>query len=341
MLERFPRVTLAHTPTPLEPLANLMRELDGANLFVKRDDCTGLAMGGNKARQLEFYFGEALALGCDTVISTGATQSNFVRMMAAAACKLRMRCHIQLESRVPGMLEEYYTSGNVLLDRLFGAHLHFYPEGENEGGADRRLREIAETVKKEGASPHVISITADHPPIGALGYVAAAAELLRQAEDMSVQIDAVVLASGGAFTHVGLLAGLRALGSRAQIAGICVRRDAAAQRARVEDMADRLCQMLDRPGLVKPADIWIEDAYLGPGYGRADAGTLEAIHLAAEREGLLLDPVYTGKSFAGLIGLLHQHAFKADGNVVFLHTGGAPALFGYNRVLFGAEPARG
>ncbi len=341
MLERFSRAALAHTPTPLEPLPNLTRELGGPSLFVKRDDCTGLAMGGNKARQLEFYFGEALAQGCDTVISTGATQSNFVRMMAAAACKLGMRCHIQLESRVPGMPEEYYTSGNVLLDRLFGAHLHFYPEGEDESGADRQLREIAETVKKEGASPHVISIRADHPPIGALGYVATAEELLRQAEDMNVQIDAVVLASGGAFTHVGLLTGLRALGSRARVAGICVRRDAAAQRARVVDMADRLCKMLDRPGLVKPADIWTEDAYLGPGYGRVNAGTLEAIHLAAEREGLLLDPVYTGKSFAGLIGLVRQHAFKPDENVVFLHTGGAPALFGYNQVLFGAEPARG
>ena len=341
MLERFPRTTLAHTPTPLEPLPNLARELGGASLFVKRDDCTGLAMGGNKARQLEFYFGEALSLGCDTIISTGATQSNFVRMMAAAACKLGMHCHIQLESRVPGMTEEYYTSGNVLLDRLFGAHLHFYPEGEDEGGADKRLRDIAETVKSEGASPHVISITADHPPVGALGYVAAAAELLRQASDMSVQVDTVVLASGGAFTHVGMLAGLRALGSRARVAGICVRRDAEAQKARVQDMAGRLCEMLSRPDLIKPADIWIEDAYLGPGYGRVDASTLEAIHLAAEREGLLLDPVYTGKSFAGLIDLFRQHAFKAGENVVFLHTGGAPALFAYNRVLFGAEPARG
>ena len=171
MLERFPRAALAHAPTPLEPLPNLARELGGAQLFVKRDDCTGLAMGGNKARQLEFYFGEALAQGCDTVISTGATQSNFVRMMAAAACKLGMRCHIQLESRVPGMPEEYHVSGNVLLDRLFGAHLHFYPEGEDESGADQQLREIAERARQEGASPHVISITADHPPVGALGYV--------------------------------------------------------------------------------------------------------------------------------------------------------------------------
>ena len=341
MLERFPRAALAHAPTPLEPLPNIARELGGPRLFVKRDDCTGLAMGGNKARQLEFYFGEALAQGCDTVVSTGAIQSNFVRMMAAAACKLGMRCHIQLESRVPGMPEEYHVSGNVLLDRLFGAHLHFYPEGEDESGADQQLREIAERARQEGASPHVISITADHPPVGALGYVAAAAELLRQAEDMGVQIDVVVLASGGAFTHVGMLAGLRALGSRARVVGICVRRGADAQRNRVQEMADRLAGLLGRSGLVKPDDIWVEDAYLGPGYGQADAGTLKAIHLAAEREGLLLDPVYTGKSFAGLIGLLRQGLFKADKNVVFLHTGGAPALFAYNQVLFGGEPVQG
>mgnify|MGYP003340968967 FL=1 len=341
MLERFPRAALAHAPTPLEPLPNIARELGGPRLFVKRDDCTGLAMGGNKARQLEFYFGEALAQGCDTVVSTGATQSNFVRMMAAAACKLGMRCHIQLESRVPGMPEEYYVSGNVLLDRLFGAHLHFYAEGDDDSGADQHLREIAERARQEGASPHVISITADHPPVGALGYVAAAAELLRQAEDMGVQIDVVVLASGGAFTHVGMLAGLRALGSRARVVGICVRRGADAQRNRVQEMADRLAGLLGRSGLVKPDDIWVEDAYLGPGYGQADAGTLKAIHLAAEREGLLLDPVYTGKSFAGLIGLLRQGLFKADKNVVFLHTGGAPALFAYNQVLFGGEPVQG
>ncbi|MFQ5936528.1 MAG: D-cysteine desulfhydrase family protein [Acidiferrobacterales bacterium] len=339
MLEKFPRAKLAHTPTPLEPMDRVTRELGTARVFVKRDDCTGLAMGGNKARQLEFYLGEAMANGCDTVVSTGATQSNLVRMMAAGARKLGLACHIQLEHRVSGMAEDYHTSGNVLLGQVLGAQIYHYPEGEDEGGADARLHEIATTIKRQGGRPYVISITADHPPVGALGYVDAAAELLRQSAEMGINFDVVVLASGGACTHVGMLVGLRALGNNARVIGICVRRDAGAQRERVLQMAAALCEMIGRPDLITAEDVWVDDSYLGPGYGRTNAGTLEAIRLAAEREGLLLDPVYTGKSFAGVIGLARQGVLEPSWNVVFLHTGGAPALFGYQQALFASDPA--
>ena len=338
MLEKFPRARLAHVPTALEPMPNLTRELGGVQLFIKRDDCTGLALGGNKARQLEFYLGEALANGCDTVISTGAVQSNFVRIMAAGARKLGLQCHIQLEDRVSDMPEEYHVSGNVLLDQLFGAQLYRYAQGEDEVGANGRLHEIAGELKKTGRRPHVIDITADHAPIGALGYVDAAQELLRQVEERRMNIDAVVLASGGAFTHVGMLVGLRALGCRAQVIGICVRRQAAAQKQRVMRMAQMLCEMLGQPDLVTLDDVWVDDAYLGTAYGRVPAATREAISLMAQSEGVLLDPVYTGKAFAGLLGIAREGQLRADSNVVFLHTGGAPALFAYREALSATGP---
>lgn len=337
MLEKFPRARLAHLPTPLDPMPNLSRVLGSAQLFIKRDDCTGLALGGNKARQLEFYLGEALANGCDTVISTGAVQSNFVRMLAAGARKLGLQCHIQLEDRVPGMPQEYHVSGNVLLDQLFGAQLYHYADGEDEAGANAHLQEIARELRKAGRRPHVIDITADHAPIGALGYVDAAQELLRQAEERCINIDTIVLASGGAFTHVGMLVGLRALDCKAQVIGVCVRRDAAAQRQRVMHMGQMLCDMLGRPNLITPEDIWLDDAYLGASYGRVPTETREAISLMAQSEGVLLDPVYTGKAFAGLIGVARQGRLRAGSNVIFLHTGGAPALFAYRHVLLATE----
>ncbi len=341
MLEKFPRARLAHVPTALDPMPNLTRALGGAQLFMKRDDCTGLALGGNKARQLEFYLGEALANGCDTVISTGAVQSNFVRMMAAGARKLGLQCHIQLEDRVPDMPEEYHVSGNVLLDQLFGAQLYRYADGEDEAGANARLHEIASELKKAGRRPYVIDITADHAPVGALGYVDAAQELLRQVEERRINIDAVVLASGGAFTHVGMLVGLRALACQAQVIGICVRRKAPAQRQRVMRMAEMLCEMLEQPNLVTPEDVWVDDAYLGAAYGQVPAATREAISLMAQSEGVLLDPVYTGKAFAGLIGVVRQGQLRAGSNVIFLHTGGAPALFAYRQALFATERVPG
>ena len=164
-LSEFSRTALAHRPTPLEPMPNVSADLGGPEVWVKRDDCTGLGMGGNKARQLEFYFGDALAQGADTVLITGAVQSNYVRATAAAAAKLGMGCEIQLEERVHGMDETYRRSGNVLLDRLFGARLHSYPEGEDEGGADAELEVIAERLRGQGRSPYVIHLAEGHRPL--------------------------------------------------------------------------------------------------------------------------------------------------------------------------------
>ena len=179
-LHTIARTPLAHTPTPIEPLSNLGKHLGSGRIYVKRDDCTGLAVGGNKARQLEYYFGEALEQSADTVLITGAVQSNFVRMAAAAAAKLGLTCHIQLEERVTDAGAEYRESGNVLLNRILGAVMHTYPKGEDEAGADANLRLIAEQLGEAGKKPYIIPLAPGHPPLGALGYVRAAGEILDQ-----------------------------------------------------------------------------------------------------------------------------------------------------------------
>ena len=246
-LDRFPRVAVAQTPTVIEPLANLGRQL-GITLSIKRDDCTGFGFGGNKVRQLEYYFGAARAENADTVLITGAIQSNYARTAAAMARRLGMDCHIQLEERVPEVGDLYRSNGNVLLDRLLGATLHSFPEGENEAGADHAVHMIADELRSRGRRPYVVPLGLDHPPLGALGYVAAAAEVAQQFEG-GAPFDEIVVASGSGFTHGGLLFGLRALGLSIPVTGICVRRPAAAQAERLTRRIADLAQLIGLPGV--------------------------------------------------------------------------------------------
>lgn len=333
IFDEFPRVKLAITPTPIEAMPNLSKALGGPHLFVKRDDMTGLALGGNKARQLEFYMGEALAQKADVVLITGAVQSNFVRTAAAAAAKLGMACHIQLEERVPNTDATHKASGNVLLDKLLGATLHTYPDGEDESGADRNITKIAEQLRQQGKTPYIIPLSPGHPPLGALGYVVAAQEILHQLQTSRLRIDEIVVASGSTSTHAGLLFGLRALGSAIPVTGVCVRRDTTAQAPRIAARCAELSKLLTISNPVTTKDICLTDIALAPGYGQLNDRTLEALKLAARTEGLLLDPVYTGKVMAGLIDRVRSNAYENETNVLFLHTGGQPALFAYEPVL--------
>ena len=327
-IAHFPRVRLSHAPTPLDPVPNLGATL-GIDLRVKRDDCTGLAFGGNKVRQFEFHFGEARASGADTVLVTGAVQSNLVRIAAAAARKLGMAVHIQLEERVADGGETYRTSGNLLLDRVLGATLHPFPVGEDEAAADAAMERRAEMLAAEGRRPYVIHSAPGHPPLGGLGYVVAAEEIADQARTLGVGFDAVVCASGSALTHAGLLVGLRALGAAVPVLGICVRRDAASQAARVAGVASALAAMIDRPDAFDAGDVDVSDAVHAPGYGRLNEPVREAMALAACHEGLLLDPVYTAKAMAGLIAHVRSGRIAPGSRVLFVHTGGQPALFAY------------
>jgi D-cysteine desulfhydrase/L-cysteate sulfo-lyase len=334
----FPKAELCHAPTPLERLENLSRALNGPKIFIKRDDCTGLAMGGNKARQLEYYLGQARAMQADTILITGAVQSNYVRMAAAAARCCAMDCHVQLEERVARRDHLYRNSGNVLLDRILGATIHSYPDGEDEAGADARLEELASDLRANGARPYVIHLSPGRDPLGALGYVTAAGEILDQITDREISITDFVVASGSGATHAGLLAGLRARGSAIRVWGICVRRGAGAQKERVADACRKLARMLKIDPVVSEEDVLVTDATLAPGYGMLNDATEKAIRLMAVNEGIFLDPVYTGKSAAGMIKLIESGEIGKtgpDAGVLFIHTGGTPALFAYGQSFKG------
>ncbi len=328
-LSCFPRVPLCHSPTPLEPMANLSRLLGGPNLYVKRDDCTGLATGGNKTRKLEWLMADAMGKGADVIVTQGAVQSNHVRQTAAAAAKLGLKCRILLERRVPGTAADYETTGNVFLDRLYGAEIEFRP-----GGSDMNVEAEAccADLRAKGAKPYLIPGGGSNK-IGALGYAACAQELLEQAQSQGLTIHRIVHATGSAGTQAGLLAGLVALGSDVPVLGISVRHPKDKQEAAVFKLACDTAQHLGISGAVARDRVVAFDDYVGPGYGQATPEMVEALRLTAVQEGILLDPVYSGKGMAGLIGLARQGYFEKGENVVFLHTGGAVALFAYEALF--------
>ncbi|MBT5434124.1 MAG: pyridoxal-phosphate dependent enzyme [Rhodospirillaceae bacterium] len=312
-------------------MPNLSAGTGGARLMIKRDDCTGLAMGGNKVRQLEFYVGEAMAQGCDTILITGAIQSNFVRAAAAAARKLGVDCHVQFEERVPLDDTLYRSSGNVLLDKLFGATLHHYPHVDDEIGADRQLHVIAEGLAAQGKKPCVIPLAPGHKPLGALGYVLAAQELLALLDAMSVEPDAIYIASGSGSSHGGLLFGLRALRSSMIVRGVCVRRTADEQKTRIAGRCDEIAALLGMEPCVSPDDVLVDDRCLEPGYGQINPAILDAMQTAAHQEGVILDPVYSGRAFAPFLEA--ARSARPGSTLVFLHTGGTPAIFGYGEAI--------
>lgn len=325
-LDKFPRAAIGHLPTPFEPMPNIGRELDLA-VHVKRDDCTGIGFGGNKVRQLEYYLGEAQGADADVLLITGAIQSNFVRTAAAMGRRLGMACHIQLEERVPDVPDLHRTNGNVLLSNLLGATLHSYPDSDDEAGADAEIARLAQGLRGRGQTPYVIPLGADSKPLGALGYVRAATEVLAQIEAIG-GVDDIVVASGSALTHAGLLLGLRLSGVTTPVFGICVRRDAEQQSARVLKRVAATAALLGVENPVEARDVRVSDVALGPGYGQMTSDTRAAIERTARAEGLFLDPVYTGKAMDGLIKL-SQAGQLAGRRILFWHTGGQPALFGY------------
>ena len=327
-IDQIPRVRLVHQTTPLERLENLSHILGGATLWAKRDDTQSLAFGGNKVRQLEYYFGEAQAQHADTVLITGAVQSNFCRSTAAFAAKLGMECHIQQEARVPKNDPAYTGSGNVLVERMLGAHLHPYPHGEDEAGADANVEAIAEDLRAKGRKPYVIHLAPVHPPLGALGYIECAREILDQAE---VMFSHVTVPSGSGATHAGLLYGLRALGSKVPVTGYCVRRAANLQKPRIEARCQQIADLLGTENPVRPEDVVVNDRFLVPGYGHLNLPTERAIRLGARHEALMLDPVYAGKCFAGALNIAGIGC--RDEHVLFIHTGGTPGIFAYAEAL--------
>ncbi|MGI3187326.1 D-cysteine desulfhydrase [Nioella aestuarii] len=323
-LARFPRLHLAHLPTPLEPMPRLSKEL-GCEIWIKRDDCTGMSTGGNKTRKLEFLMAEAVEMGADMVMTQGATQTNHGRQTAAFAAKLGMGCHILLEDRTGYNNENYNANGNVLLDHLHGATTEKFPSGTD---MPAEMEKAAEAERAKGKTVYVIPGGGSNPT-GALGYVNCAFELVGQANDRGLVIDRVVHATGSSGTQAGLVTGMKAINAGIPVLGIGTRAPQPKQEQMVYDLACRTAEKLGCPGVVTRADVMANTDYVGEGYGLPTDSGLEAIKMFAELEGILLDPVYSGKGAAGLIDLARKGKFK-DQRVVFLHTGGAVGLFGYD-----------
>lgn len=324
-LARFPRIALGHLPTPLEPMDRLSEALGGPRLWVKRDDCTGLSSGGNKTRKLEFLMADAVEQGADTIITQGATQSNHARQTTAAAAKLGMECHILLEDRTGSNDENYILNGNVLLDRLHGASV-----SKRASGADMNaeMDALADDLRQQGKRPYIIPGGGSNA-IGALGYVNCARELAEQALSIGLEIDALVHATGSSGTQAGLVTGLAAIQSDIHLLGVGVRAPQEKQEAMVYDLACKAAAHLDPSLNIKRDAVRANCDYVGPGYGKPTPGMVSALKLLAQTEGLLFDPVYSGKGLDGLIDQIKQGYFDNMNNVVFLHTGGSAALFGY------------
>jgi L-cysteate sulfo-lyase len=333
-LARMPRVALDDAPTPIQPLKRIEEvmgpALNGVKLYAKRDDLLGLGGGGNKLRKLEYLMGDAAAKGCDILIATGGIQSNFTRVAAAACAREKVACELVLAPLVPETDDDYERNGNTLLNDLFGARVHSL--GRGESAADF-ARHRAEELTAQGRRPYVTPGGGSNS-ISALGYVRCALELDTQLKSNGLNDAIVVTANGSNGTHAGLLAGFKALGrSPHQVRAFTVLANAESCRNSTLDMANGTLGLLGASDRLHFDDVRIADEQLGQGYGLVTDAMIEAVRLMARCEGLLLDPVYSGKAFAGVISDVRSGRYAAGSSVVFLMTGGTPALFAYRRAF--------
>jgi D-cysteine desulfhydrase len=322
LTENLPRLPIAHLPTPLEEMLRLSEALGGPRLFVKRDDQTGLATGGNKARKLEFLVAEAIEKGADTLITAGAVQSNHARQTAAAAARFGLRCCLFLGGESP-----HHWTGNLLLDQLLGAEIRWAGERERPQ-VMQLMEEMAAEEKQAGHHPYIIPYGGSNP-VGATGYVAAMEELMGQLEARDLHVDRVVFATSSGGTQSGLMVGAKALGFPGRIEGISVSKTSDVVKASLEELVVEITARLGLDLSFASEDFIVHDDYLGEGYAKMGPPEQEAIWLTARTEGLLVDPVYTGRAMAGLIDLIRRGVFGRDETVLFWHTGGTPALFAY------------
>lgn len=320
------RQSLGFFPTPLIALSRLSKALDGPTIFMKRDDNTGLALGGNKTRKLEFIMGDALAQGADCVITAGAAQSNHCRQTAAAAASLGLECHLVLGGEEPEQI-----SGNLLLDKIFGSHIHW--AGANRKGED--IPKIVEQLTKQGKKPYVIPYGGSNE-LGALAFVEAFKELESQRESMNLSFTHIVFASSSGATQAGLMLGKKILNSPAQIVGINIDKgetDKVPFDQYTVALANSTASLIGADHQFTESDLTLNSDYVGEGYGVVGTLENEAIAMTAQTEGILLDPVYTGRAMGGLIDMIRSGKIKKTDRVLFWHTGGAPALFAYSSDL--------
>ena len=325
-IETLPRFRLAQLPTPIERLDRLSGELGGPDLLIKRDDLTGLALGGNKARKLEFLVGQALEQGADMLVTAGAAQSNHCRQTAAAAAKAGLKCELILNSQKPIL-----QNGNLLLDELLGAKCHWIERPQ----FPVKLSELPEQLRAQGRKPYVIGIGGSNG-VGATGYVLAMIELEGQLRTIQHRLDHIVFASSSGGTQAGMVLGAQLAGFGGQLHGVSVDKDNLEREAYEEEVAqiaNECAQYIGSDIRLTKQHIKVVYGYTGEGYGVVSNLEREAIRLMARNEGIILDPVYTGRAFGGLLDLIRKGAFKRGESVLFWHTGGAPALFAYAKEL--------
>lgn len=322
MTHNLPKASLGYFPTPLIELTRLSKTLGGPNIYMKRDDNTGLALGGNKTRKLEYIMGDALAKGADTVITAGAIQSNHCRQTAGAAASLGLECHLVLGGKKPEQ-----PQGNLLLDKVYGCHIHW--AGENRKGED--IPALVAQLKAEGKKPYVIPYGGSNE-LGAVAFIEAYKELNAQREALKVDFSHIIFASSSGATHAGLMLGNKMLETYSQIVGINIDKgemDKVPFDEHIVSLANSTAQFIAADYQFTADDLILNSDYVGDGYGVIGELEKEAIALTAQNEGILLDPVYTGRAMGGLIDMIRTGQIKATDNVLFWHTGGAPALFAY------------
>jgi len=330
-IEKLPRVELGFYPTPLTDAKHLSAELGGPRIFIKRDDLSGLAIGGNKARKLEFILAEAKKQGATALVSTASAQSNFCLQLAAAGRKLNMKSSFAL---LKGVHNE--TQGNLLLQNILDSNVEILDVGDMsliQGSfISDKLDAVAETLRAEGETPYIVKHTLPEIPaiLGVVGWMTAAEELNQQFEKLGIEPDYVVLTNGGGGTQAGLELGARYLNAKWKVVGIAILNSGAVARQAVADQATAASEYLGLGISVSPDEIEVYDEYLGQGYGIPTTEGLNAIRGMAQTEGIFLCPVYTGKGLSGLIDLTNKGRFTSSDTVVFVHTGGIPALFAYN-----------
>lgn len=326
-LAKFPRRGYVSSPTPLEAAPAFSEALGGkVNIFIKRDDLLPGTSGGNKTRKLDFSMADAIEQGADTIITCGAVQSNHCRLTLAWAVKEGMDCHLVLEERVKGSYKPEGSGNNFLFNLLGVKSTKVVPGGSDMMG---EMEKVAEALRAEGKKPYIVPGGASNS-IGALGYVSCAQELQQQFFDMKLKVDHVVVPSGSAGTHAGMAIGMYATNSGIPVSGINVSRTKDVQEAHVYKLVEETVELIgDIKGGVPSEAVECFDSYVGPGYSLPTDSMIEAVKLLAQTEGILLDPVYSGKAMAGLIDLVRKGHFPEGSNVVFLHTGGSPALYAY------------
>ena len=331
-LAKYPRRKYTDGFTPIHRLDRLSKLLGGPTIYMKRDDLLGLAMGGNKTRKLEFLMADALLKGADTVITCGAVQSNHCRLTLAAAVTEGIKCQLVLEQRVQGSYNPE-ANGNNLLYNLLGVE----DVRVVDGGADMmaEMEKLADELRAKGRKPYVIPGGGSNE-IGALGYVSCAQEILSQSFDMGVSFDNIITTSGSTGTHAGLLCGVIGENANIPVTGFGINKKRDLQRQNVYNLCQKTVTFLGMKNPVTMDDVVVFDDYIGAGYSLPTPEMVEAVRLVARTEGILLDPVYTGKVMAGTIDQIKKGYFKKGENILFLHTGGAPALFAYTDTTFGA-----